>query len=122
MSTRAVRRAQGATQAEALRRNVKPLVFQRLVERPGQITFLSDLMEAVQKANGAARETSIQNAMSQLIEEGKPIEVETRGHAWVYRPNAKVKDKRVFEEIGTTSSGMVLVEGSDGKIYRLEEM
>lgn len=111
----------GRAQTREVFKNIKPLTLQYLVEHPGSVVFLKDIAEFIRKANGSVREASIQTAITGMIEEGKPIEVESRGQAWRYQPNVK-KNKRLFEELTTTKAGVILVEDEEGNVYKLEEL
>lgn len=76
--------------------------------------------------------TQVSNAVVHLRESGIRIEIPMRG---VYRyipgapPAAKKEDKakpekskQLFEELGRTKSGEIIVEGEDGALYKLCEI
>lgn len=102
---------------------IKPIILKHFIEHPGAVVFFDDLQEAIISANGEkASRPGIQFAVKQLIEEGKPIEVESNGRAWIYRPNGRKNDKRMFEELAVTKSGDILIQDELGNVYKAVEL
>lgn len=53
----------------------------------------------------------------------RTVEVVSQGTSWVYRPDNKtVKTRTLYEEIGHSKTGTIIVEDENGKLFRLEEL
>ena len=93
-----------------------------LAKSPGSTHYVGDL------ANGfEVTEQQIRSCINSIIrDEALPgLEVVIPQRSWVYRPSAEPKHsntKRVFEEIGQTRSGDLILQDQDGKVYRAKEL
>lgn len=104
---------------------VRPDVLRFMTKRPGEIVFLRDMVMET-----GFTERQIQSCIGHMREEGVPIVVETRGRAWRYAPNHetatepehKPEDDDVFERVGTTKSGKIIVRGDSATLYVLHEL
>lgn len=99
-------------------------VLQVLVEHRNQTVTLAQLTKAT-----GLNEHQVQHTVSNLRNSKRDlyiIEIVLRGRAWILRdqPEVKVVDlnKRVFEEIGPAKDGSVVIQDSDGKLYKAIEL
>lgn len=109
------------------RRLIRPDVLRFLVRRTGEICFLKDIVTET-----GFTERQVQSCIAHLIEEGVPITVETRARAWRYMPEPMLEAKRepehkpedddVFERVGVTRSGKIIVRGDSSTLYVLHEL
>lgn len=58
-----------------------------------------------------------------------PIEIVQRGQIWRYSPNGQVADvaaaksnKAIYEELGMTKAGDLIIQDESGKLYRAQEL
>ena len=109
------------------RTSVSAPVLSALIKRPCVEIPVADLAELL-----GFTLTQVSNAVIHLRDKGIRIEIPMRG---VYRyvpgaaPTVKTatalvvpKSKLLFEELGRTKSGDVIVEGEDGSLYKLVEL
>lgn len=81
------------------------------------------------EATGLASE-QVQTCLSQLRNRnGLPITIVAKGRIYRYEAeNATVavpeapREKRIYQEIGNTSAGVVIVEDEDGTLWRVTEL
>lgn len=104
------------------RMQVAPIIMKEFTDRPGQVVYLSELME---RLGPHARKASVQNAVRIMAQDGF-LEVKVHGNAWVYNPNGTEKKRvvqhRVFEEVGPVKDGAIIVECEDGTLWRATQM
>jgi hypothetical protein len=109
------------------RRQVRPDVLRYLVRRTGEICFLKDIVTET-----GFTERQVQSCIAHMREEGVPIVVETRARAWRYTADHETattpknahrpEDDDVFERVGTTKTGKIIVRGDSGTLYVLHEL
>ncbi len=107
------------------RKAVQPFVLEELLKHPGEVIYIDDLAK-----NLGLLTQSVQNVTSQILQKRDDIEIEIRGRAWRYNPNKKKEDetkkketgKRLFEEIGLTKSGHIVIQDDHGAIYLANEL
>lgn len=106
------------------RPSFRPAILQYLEAHEGDQVYLERMAAAI----GATRKQT-QQAVSNLREDlpDIPIRVIVAGNVWVYdrawrQPDAVKPTRRMFEEIGPTKSGDILIQDQDGAIYRAVEM
>jgi hypothetical protein len=92
---------------------------------PNQIKSSDDLLDMLGRNHGPSDLLAIRNCMNSIIKDRPeiPIVVEVKGTAWSYASGKVTIRRRKFTEVGTSSSGIVIVE-EDGtsKIYVLKEL
>lgn len=110
---------------KAKRRPVRPDVLRFLTKRTGEVCFLKDIMTET-----GFSEKQVQSCINHMKEEQLPIETVSRGRAWRYMPDAKLnaepehrpEDDDVFERVGTTKNGKIIVRGDSTTLYVLTEL
>ncbi len=88
--------------------------------------FLADMASALK-----FKPTQIQSVMTRMnADPQEDLEIVSRGQAWRYRghfmevapgPN-ETKDPRLFDEIGVTRDGALIIQDVEGKLYRATEL
>lgn len=97
---------------------IKPQVIEYFTKRPGETLYVTDLASAL-----GVDKTQVQQCITNFKLKGEMPDLETlvRGNSWVYKPNHnKSNDKRLFEELGVTKSGAIVIQDSDGNLWRAE--
>lgn len=98
-------------------------VMKYMSDRPGQTVYVESMVEDLEMEARKVQQT-INNARNDHKDFGESVEIVVRGSAWCYVPNASTKKsgKRMFEEVGVTRDGSVLLECEDGGFYRAVEL
>lgn len=109
------------------RRIIKPTVVEHFQKAPGVPQYVNDLSKAF-----AVSEHQIQECVAGIIRNNSlpGLTCEIRGRSWMYRPqateaadpNPRKPSARMFEEIGETRDGSVIIQDDAGKIYRAQEL
>lgn len=110
------------------RRIIKPIVIEHFQKAPGIPQYVNDLAKAL-----SSSEEKIQECIAGIIRTNSlpGLTCEIRGRSWMYRPQAteaadpnprKQLPARMFEEIGETRDGSVIIQDDAGKIYRAQEL
>lgn len=85
---------------------------------PGVVLYLPDLAEEF-----GVEPRIVQQAVSNLIRETGNPTVHMRAAAWIWKPQGRAqRARRVFEEIGTTKEGKLIVQADDLTLYLATEM
>lgn len=96
-------------------------VLEYFTKSPGEILYTSDITK-----NLNLTKDQVQSAISRFKNrKGINFEVISAGHAYRYQPGPAEEKKtgnRVFEEIGVTKKGDIIIQDSDGNLYRAEEL
>lgn len=109
-------------------------VLKYFADRPGDIVFIEDMRAALN-----LRDVQITSAIHHLSKRGRRnvraiIETVNAGQSWRYlgmddtqnvpekQTQTRTEPLRVFEEIGTTRDGSLIIQATDGKLYRATEM
>lgn len=108
-----------------------PQVLDYLIDNPGRVVCRQQIAEAT-----ALSAQQIRSAVQNLrVRSGENIEVVIHGESWIWRPreveeaatatpepaapvSAAPAQRRVFEQIGTTRSGDLVIQDEDGSLYR----
>lgn len=103
-------------------KSTSPEVLKYIQEQQGEYVYV----DTVCKDLGLER-AQVQGAISNLRNRhNQPIEVVQKGTIWRWKPNAeneKSKNyKRVFEEVGATRTGAVVIQDEDGNLYKAVEL
>lgn len=110
---------------------IRPAVMAYLVKHTGKPVQVNDLVSAT-----GFSLTQIQAAMRNLIRDDAPVRVIHRARIWVYDPEPKTEPKtepetepetedvtdEIFEGIGRTRSGAIIVRDGKGILYVAREM
>lgn len=114
----------------AVRPQVKAQIAAYFAERAGQMLYVVDIAQTLNLTVEQAR-TGINNLRNSPAEKNGGIDfrdaitVVARGNCWVYRP-APIKSttatKRLFEEIGQSSKGLVIQDADSGALYLATEL
>jgi hypothetical protein len=97
-------------------------------KHPGTHVFLRELVETTQRTA-----EQVQGNISNLVRDHRSgklnfyIECVTRGQVWMYLPNkekpeVKRKGMRLFEELGTTKRGTIVIEDDEGNLYEAKDL
>jgi len=88
----------------------------------GEIVYLKDMLNDL----GINRASTVQAAIKKLMETIPQIEVAIPGRAWTWHQNGAIAQedsgKRLFEEIGTSKTGALIIQDADGNLYRAEAL
>ena len=104
---------------------IKPRVMEHFQKHPGEIQFVGDLSKQFN-----VTEFQISECIAGIIRTGSMpgLRVEARARSWSYLPQSNEAKrqaqsaKRVFEEIGETRDGAVIIQDESGKLYRAQEL
>lgn len=116
-----------------------PQVLEYLMNHPGLVVYRRQIVEAT-----GLDESQVRNAILNLRNRtGENIEVVMHGASWIWRPrpgvdygmgptpaateptapvSAAPAQRRVFEQIGTTRSGDLVIQCEQGNLYRAIEL
>lgn len=98
-------------------RGVRSALLEEFHRKPGQVLYLQDLMTALD-----FEERQVRNSLNAILRMGNSgIVVDIPGRSWVYRP-AKQSSKRMFQEIGKTKNGAIVIEDENGNLYAAKEL
>lgn len=94
---------------------IKAKLLEHFTKHPGQTLFLHDMSDEIGVMDG-----QVQASMSYLIRQNflPGLEVVTRGHSWTYKPNGAKGSRRLFEELATAKNGDLVLQDSDGSLWR----
>lgn len=103
------------------RKSTSPVILDYFLKHEGQTitrpTLMTELdLTAKQVAAG------VYNLWDRDVAGSKTnLEIVQQGNTWIWRSHSKPTG-RLYEELATTKSGLVLVQDEDGEIYRLEKL
>jgi biotin operon repressor len=103
-------------------------VFAYLEHRIGQAVHVDDVA-----ADLGFTKQQVKSAVNNLrTTKGIPIETLVAGYSWRYLPNSKPSEdspgngsnhtKRIFEEIGVTKTGLIILQDEDGNLFSAQEL
>jgi len=102
---------------------IRPYVRQYFERNPGRTIWRDELIEYVALQNQEKiREATVLHSVNALIQDGFPIEIQERAHAWIYLPNKKKDEPKVdpgrkmFELLANTKSGAMILEDTEGEV------
>lgn len=102
------------------------IVYPKLLEffnkHVGEIVNVTDIAKTIE-----VTEKQIKGAVNTLLGHGHNIESVSRGTAYIYRGmKQEIKpaavSRRLFEEIGVSKSGAIVIQDADGNLYKAEEI
>lgn len=97
-------------------------VMKYLTDRPGSLVYVEDIAAALDIEPKSARQ-AINNARNGHREVfGQFVEIVGRGGPWRYMPGSSNSGRTIFEQIGVTKSGAIVVESEDGALYLATEL
>lgn len=110
------------------RKNVRTPVLQYLGAKQGETVFVEHMAVDLDLES-----RQIQNVMLHLVHDMRhDIDVIVRGQAWIYRGMFEVvapepatnngPDPRLFDEVGTTISGDLIIADQNNRLYRAEPL
>lgn len=101
-----------------------PLVYRRVLdfirERPNVELTVTEIGHNTGLNNG-----QVNQGIRTLRIQGSLIDTVKPGYSYIYReqrPTNEVSEKRIFEEIGTTKAGAIVIQDEDGNLYKAEEI
>lgn len=105
---------------------VTPTVLRYLHAHIGETVFLKDIAVATKFT-----ERQVQNSILHMVNNGVEwVEVVSRGQAWRYHgpmpevapEPAQKKEPRLFDEVGVTRDGTLIIADLDNNLYRAEPL
>lgn len=106
--------------------SVTPYVLKYLDTHVGETVFLADMATALK-----FKPSQIQSVMTRMnADPQEDLEIVSRGQAWRYRghyteaevPSTTANDPRLFDEIGVTRDGALIIQDVEGRLYRATEL
>lgn len=107
--------------------NIRHLVVAHLAKNAGKPVTAEELMSST-----GLSLTQIQAQMRMMIADGQPVTVIARARVWVFSPEPETEPETVtepgdpsgeiFEGIGRTRSGAIIVRDGNGVLYVAREM
>lgn len=99
-----------------------PALLEFFTKHTGEIINTTDIALAIK-----ATDKQVKGAVNTLLGHGHDIESVSRGTAYVYRGmkseiKPKSTGKRMFEEIGVGKNGIIVIQDTDGNLYKAEEI
>lgn len=106
------------------RKPIRAAIMAVFTARPGQVVWLSEIQQATGETNPRRVQAAMAAMAAMVREADMGLAVHTRGQAWTYRPTpaAQTPTRRMFEEIGPTKDGAVVIQDDAGRLYRATEL
>lgn len=94
-------------------------VLEYLAKHGGEVVWLTDVIAST----GLIR-AQVQNAMTALVRDGKPVEVIQRGNAWRWTGDAGGGNGHPtgLEYLADGKDGAIIIKDSAGHVYRAVEI
>lgn len=103
-------------------RGQRAFLKEYFTKRPGQELFLDDILEDAHAEGYAWSARQLQGAIANAVYQNVlSLETIIRGRSWRYLPE-KQNDRRVFEEIGVTKEGRVVIQDNEGTLWLAEQL
>jgi hypothetical protein len=107
------------------RKIIKPQLMEYFQKSPGLVQYVNDLAK-----NFGVNEHQMQECIAGIIRGNDlpGLAVEIRGRSWCYKPTVPksapttAREKRMFEEIGETRDGSIIMQDEGGKLYSAKEL
>lgn len=115
---------------------IRTEILRVLTDKPGQVVYADEIMEKTGNTK-----SQVQKVMMNLLREELPgLSIAVAGNAWCYitgqqtvnvdtllkgtfvPPRKKKVELRVFEEVGRTKSGEIMIRDQDMNLYTAKEM
>lgn len=107
--------------------NIRHLVVAHLAKHAGKPVTANEIMTAT-----GLSLTQVQAQMRMIIADGQPVTVVSRAQVWVFNPEPEAAPEdetapgdptgEIFEGIGRTRSGAIIVRDGNGVLFVLREM
>lgn len=125
-------RSHDATQP-GYRKPIRSKVMTYMSERPGSVVWLDQIVNDVCPDQSP---TKVRQNMATMVREVPGLTCFTRGQAWVYNPNASADATntapapaparrptgRIWQDIGQAKDGSLILEATDGTLWRATEL
>lgn len=101
-------------------RGITAKIRELFESKPGMVIFLKDIVSEF-----GAEEVLVKQVMANLLRMDSGYQVHIKTRAWLYRPEpmeAKEPSARMFEQVGVLKNGDLLLQDTDGGVYRATEM
>lgn len=99
-------------------RGITAKLRMKFEQNPGLVLYVRDLADEF----GVDPRVIQQSVANMIRETGQPT-VHIRAAAWIWSPQGRAqRARRVFEEIGTTKDGKLIVQADDLTLYLATEM
>lgn len=109
-------------------KGIRVALMEYFSKRPGEHAYLNDIA----KTTGLTTE-QVQHNINNLANDHRRgqidfnVETVTRGQVWMYRPNQKKDEparptKRVFEELGKSKKGTIVIQDEEGNLFEATEL
>lgn len=113
--------------------SIRAALLTYLDRHVGQIVSLGDIVAATGLTPSQVQSnlSNIRNARTDTgFDMAASLSVVTAGQQWIWRPvpsipkpaNATPPGKRMFEEVGTTRDGAIILQCEQGKIFKAVEL
>lgn len=107
------------------RKPIRAALMAYFAAHPGEVVYLPALAQAL----GESAERC-QQGIANLVNPNRgtpdlPLQVVVRGQAWKHTPDGAPEaepSRRLFEAIGASKDGSLILECEDGKFYRAVEL
>ena len=104
---------------------IRPALMSHLIRNAGKPVQVEDLTSIT-----GVELTQIQAAMRNIILSGEPVRTIVRARVWVYEPETGTEPEpdtadptgEIFEGVGRTRSGAIIVRDGNGVLYVAREM
>lgn len=104
----------------------RPQVMAYFAARPGEHCFLENIVKETKLNHGQVR-----GAINNMIAANRrgelefPLEVVQKGQIWVHRPKAEEASStvsKVYEQLGITKAGEIIIQDETGVLYKAQEL
>lgn len=107
------------------RKIIRPLLQEYFMKRTGETVYLADICNELKLGQEQVK-SGVLNLRNCNDHWKTALRVQATGRAWSYHPNsssgAPTVSKRVFEEVGPTNTGDIVIQDDQGKLYRATEL
>lgn len=100
-----------------------PQLLEYFTKHIGEILNTNDIAKDLKVAD-----KQVKGAVNTLLGQGHDIDSVSRGNAFIYRglkqeiKPSKPTSRRMFEEIGMTKSGALVIQDTEGNLYKAVEI
>jgi hypothetical protein len=107
-------------------KGVRATLMEYFTKNVGQYVYINDLTKST-----GLKVDQVQGNINNIIRDHKlgkldfPITIITRGQIWIYKPSDKrssTTDKRMFEELGKTKRGTLVLQDEQGNLFEATEL
>lgn len=103
---------------------IRPDLIDHFRRHPGMPVFTDDLMTLAKRIRPDINRPELLGIISAIIREGvlPGLACNVRGVKWTYHPVAQHGSDKLYRLHSETSSGKLILEGDDGKLYVAKEL